>query len=347
MSVQDSIKPVIEQGSNRNKEVRKIQFTGRSTYQLSLPKRWIKEMKLRPGDPVTIERQLNNSLCIIPNILREGGEIDEALINVRPHETESSVVRKLISAYLLGYNMIHVRCKEGLMPKQSDGIMSILKKDLVGAEVMSDSANHVTIQIMVNQTQVTMSSLVRRMMVIASAMFTNAFHALANADLGLAERVLRSGDEIGRFSFYILRNISLAMKSERVLRDIGLESALDSLFYRTVARSIEKIADGLCQMAKSVTRPIIKLERNGEEMVTAGNSVLALFENAVEAFLRKDYDLANRVIDDVQQISPVDSERTGRLADEFVSQEIQGISRHIEEIAEATLNHAIAKIIKI
>ncbi|MGC2682319.1 MAG: hypothetical protein WA323_10650 [Candidatus Nitrosopolaris sp.] len=30
-------------------EVRKIQFTGRSTYVLSLPKRWMNDMHLKPG----------------------------------------------------------------------------------------------------------------------------------------------------------------------------------------------------------------------------------------------------------------------------------------------------------
>ena len=48
-------------------EVRKIQFTGRSTYVLSLPKRWMIEMHLKVGDQVTIVRESNNSLSIIPN----------------------------------------------------------------------------------------------------------------------------------------------------------------------------------------------------------------------------------------------------------------------------------------
>ena len=41
---------------NLNSDIRKIQFTGRSTYILSLPKKWIEEMKLKAGDHVSISR---------------------------------------------------------------------------------------------------------------------------------------------------------------------------------------------------------------------------------------------------------------------------------------------------
>jgi phosphate uptake regulator len=50
-----------------NNEVRKIQFTGRSTYILSLPKKRMQEMHLKAGDPVNIIREANNSLSIIPH----------------------------------------------------------------------------------------------------------------------------------------------------------------------------------------------------------------------------------------------------------------------------------------
>ena len=47
---------------SKENEVRKIQFTGRSTYILSLPKKWMTDIHLKPGDPVTIIREANNSL---------------------------------------------------------------------------------------------------------------------------------------------------------------------------------------------------------------------------------------------------------------------------------------------
>ena len=53
-----------------NNETRKLQFTGRSTFIISLPKKWMAEMQLRVGDPVTIIRGMNSSLSVFPNIMR-------------------------------------------------------------------------------------------------------------------------------------------------------------------------------------------------------------------------------------------------------------------------------------
>ena len=63
-------------------EVRKIQFTGRSTYIISLPKRWMEEMNLKPGDPVNIVREPNNSLSILPHADRASDVVNEATARI-------------------------------------------------------------------------------------------------------------------------------------------------------------------------------------------------------------------------------------------------------------------------
>ncbi|MCK5904749.1 MAG: AbrB/MazE/SpoVT family DNA-binding domain-containing protein, partial [Gammaproteobacteria bacterium] len=43
-------------------ETRKIQFTGKSTYIISLPKQWITELGLKQGDRVSVDRKGVSSL---------------------------------------------------------------------------------------------------------------------------------------------------------------------------------------------------------------------------------------------------------------------------------------------
>ena len=50
-----------------DKEVRKLQLVGGSTYVLSLPKKWIDELNLKTGDPVSIVKNVNRSLSILPS----------------------------------------------------------------------------------------------------------------------------------------------------------------------------------------------------------------------------------------------------------------------------------------
>ena len=83
--------------SDSNNEVRRIQFTGRSTYILSLPKKWMNEMNLKAGDLVNIVRDTNHSLSIVPNSLRSADSVNEATAMITHIETENSLKRKVIS----------------------------------------------------------------------------------------------------------------------------------------------------------------------------------------------------------------------------------------------------------
>jgi len=45
-------------------EFRKIQFTGKSSYIVSLPKQWIRDMGLKQGDQIRVARQGASTLQI-------------------------------------------------------------------------------------------------------------------------------------------------------------------------------------------------------------------------------------------------------------------------------------------
>jgi len=48
-----------------NGETRKIQFTGKSTYIVSLPKKWVNSLGLKAGSPILITQQ-DSSLILTP-----------------------------------------------------------------------------------------------------------------------------------------------------------------------------------------------------------------------------------------------------------------------------------------
>ena len=45
---------------SRREDVRKVQLTGKSTYIVSLPKRWVEEVNLKKGETIN-ERKRNNT----------------------------------------------------------------------------------------------------------------------------------------------------------------------------------------------------------------------------------------------------------------------------------------------
>ncbi len=131
-----------------NEEMRKIQFTGKSSYIVSLPKQWIIDMGLKQGDQVAVVRQGVSNLQIVP--LKHHNKpigTEEATIEIKPEEEDSTIVRKLISLYLLGFTIINVKSKVGrLKPSQRNSIKDAVKSILMGTEITADSIEGITIQ---------------------------------------------------------------------------------------------------------------------------------------------------------------------------------------------------------
>src|ERR671925_474077 len=266
-------------------EVRKIQFTGRSTYVLSLPKRWMKEMDLKPGDLVNIVREPNNSLSITTHDVRTSNFVNEATALVLYDDRADSLKRKIISVYLAGYKTIHLRSRSGrINPAQRDAVREVVRRNLVGTEIITDSSDVITIQVLLTLPELSVNTAVRRMFLIASSMHKDAMSALAELNYELAKEVIRSDDEVDRFSLYIFRNLVMAMQNGRVLREMGLENPSNCLSYRVAAKSIERVADHACGIADKAIKLKDRLPKDSlQKAEKMSHLALAVLDNSVEA----------------------------------------------------------------
>jgi phosphate uptake regulator len=227
--------------------MRKIQFTGRSTFIISLPKKWMHEMQLNVGDPVTILKTTNGSLSIFPNIMRMP-ITEECFARITEKEGRSTVKRKIISMYLRGYNVMHVRPQaERFLPSQRDAVREVVSRNLMGAEIIEDQL--ITVAILMGIAGLSVKVALKRMFLIAMSMHRDAITAMYTGDKELAADVIRTDDEVDRFSLYILRNLALASQHERLLYEIGLNSPADCFAFRLVGKILERIADHASRIA--------------------------------------------------------------------------------------------------
>src|SRR3712207_9289341 len=75
-----------EKGISRREETRKLQYTGGSSYIVSLPKKWVQDLGLKQGDHVVILRQGNSLLQLTPASKRISKEQKEATIEISRSE---------------------------------------------------------------------------------------------------------------------------------------------------------------------------------------------------------------------------------------------------------------------
>ncbi|MGQ9782236.1 MAG: PhoU domain-containing protein [Nitrososphaeria archaeon] len=341
---------------SHQEEVRKIQFSGKSSYIIALPKKWVEGMGLHPGDQVIVSKQPDNSLMITTR----GSELttkNEAVIKVMQGESLSKLIRKIVSAYLLGYNVIQVTTSSGILTStQKTSIKDLVRTRLVGAEVVADSAQEITIQVLVSFFELSVENALRRMILISSSMHKDAITALEKLDRDLAESVIKTDNEVDRFNLYVIRQLKMAVQKERVLQEIGLTSNRDCLGYRLIVKSVERVADHASKMAQEILMIKTPLDvKVYSELKVLSEFSLKVFEESGIALFKRDYDIADQVVERSKLLNELENEFIRGLEKEGTREVlhtirpiIEGIRRTAElasDIAEVVLNMTAQKVI--
>ena len=87
--------------SKLTEETRKLQFTGGSTYIISLPKRWVDQNQLKKGSVIKLREEEGGLLSIIPSDTEIQQRPEEASIRVAAKDAPDAIIRKTVSAYLV------------------------------------------------------------------------------------------------------------------------------------------------------------------------------------------------------------------------------------------------------
>jgi phosphate uptake regulator len=339
-----------------HREIRKVQFTGKSTYVLSLPKSWIEEMHLNAGDQVALIRETDNSLSILPFISGLRDSLNEVNAIVLPDDSSSTVKRKVVSMYLAGYDIIHLKLKSGrINPSLRDGVREVVRRNLIGTEIIADASDNITLQVLLSMPELSINTAIRRMYLIASSMHRDAILALTERSHELAKEVIKSDDEVDRFSLYISRNLVMAMENGRMLREMRLENPADCLSYRVAAKSIERVADHACGIADKAIKLKDKIpEKSLQKIDKMSHFALTVLGNSVEALLRRDYHLADKTVDIAENIRTLEDdvmasiEKYNNVHDQanirLALENIRRTAEYASYIAEVAINETIDEV---
>ena len=339
-------------------ESRKIQFTGKSSYIVSLPKEWITELGIKQGDQVRMKRNGSTMQVFPPNYRTQSAQIDDANFEISTDDEVKSIVRKLISLYFLGFKTINIKPKTGMInPAQRAAIKQAAKRMLMGSEIISDSSSEITIQVLVNLLELSVDGAFKRMINLAKSMLNDAVLALKEENYELAEEVIDTDDEVDRFGFYIIRQLKIAIQNEHMLKEMGFDNARNCLGYRLVVKNIERTGDHAVLIAKEIKeikKPIKKeilskiKEMNEFAISNLDDACLALFKGdyiQAENTIKKTGDIIKyekKVLDPTKLLR--DNEQIYRIR--RITENIRRISEYASDIAEIVLNMNIEKVLK-
>jgi phosphate uptake regulator len=348
---------VTKEPEKQNEEQRKLQVTGGSTFILSLPKEWATRNELKKGSSMIVREEEDGSLCIAPSKFAKKEKQDEAFIKTTGSENPEAVMRAAISAYLNGYNILHIRApgQKVLSSKLRNHLKNFARHYLVGTEIVIDTPTDLTLQVLLNYPELTVQNALSRMSIIASSMHKEAMTALRKLDYASAKSVIETDREVNRFGLYIVRLLKLAVSNPRIVKEIGLSNQKDCLGYRLIGKSVERTADHATKIAENIL--LLKEQVNQDlmakmdELSTLANS---MFESSMDALFRHDFNQAESVIEKISQVHRLEKEtvlllKSAKLEEmanlRLVIESIRRTAEYASDISEVVLNLNIESVL--
>ncbi len=312
------------------KRVARKVFVSGSSYIISLPKEWVINNSIEPGDTVFVNIG-KRVLIISPET--EISERKEAVID--GERNPSMLSRKIISYYLAGYTRIMVKT-EG---HGRSGIVSALKS-LIGAEILEDSGENVWIEIFVDEKRFKISELLEKMANTVYSMMDDFQRCISKFDREKLEILIQREQEVDRLYFLILRLLKSAIRFSDIADSMGTYPK-EILGTRIVLKNVERVADHLYVMADNLNeygREIPELSEFSERSFTA-------FRIAMNSFFKIDPDLSREVFEMIETMKPPKMEGIKDMDNMLKIRRIEdGIERilgYSEDIAEITMNLSV------
>jgi phosphate uptake regulator len=348
---------VTKEPEKQNEEQRKLQVTGGSTFILSLPKEWATKNELKRGSAMVVREEDDGSLSIAPSNFPKKEKQDEAYIKASLNDNPDAVMRTAISAYLSGYNILHIRAQgqKVLSSKLRNHLKTFARHYLVGTEIVIDTPTDLTLQVLLNYPELTVQNALSRMSIIASSMHKEAMLALKKLDYSSAKAVIETDREVNRFGLYIVRLLKLAVSNQRVVKDIGLTSQKECLGYRLIAKAVERTADHATKIAENT---LLLKEPVNEELLEKMSQLSGLansmFESSMEALFRRDFNLAESVIEKISQVHKLEKEAVlcsqNAKMEEIVNlrliiESVRRTAEYASDISEVVLNLNVESVL--
>lgn len=330
-------------------ESRKIQVTGKSTFVVSLPKKWVNRVGLKCGDSVVMDPRPDGTMLLKPTTENRDEHKAGAVIKME-NDDMGIFTRKFIGAYLAGYNTIEIHSSEHMSAALRQNLKKLIHRT-IGLEIIDEGPKFCVVKNLIDSSDFSMAKGLRRMHLITKEMHRNALCCSGDRCLEVQKLVMEREDDVDKIYWMIARQYNI------VLGDVFFAEKLkvtpkDALGYLLVARSLERIADHAAKLARNN----LKLGDGGPLMVkitASGTASMELLEMAMNSFHSANFDLANEAISKgailesridglSKDITSLKGEPEKVVAFAYIIDSLKRTLSYTMDIAEIAINHDYA-----
>ncbi|MCK4310600.1 MAG: phosphate uptake regulator PhoU [Methanomicrobia archaeon] len=307
-------------------EIRKIQKTGGSSYAISLPKRWIEHNSLKNGDSLGIIENKDGTLSIVP----ENYKKEKKSCKIELNENINLTKRILITKYLQGYDTIKVYSKKPIEASKRKEIVSLIQ-NLIGIEIFEERADEIVFSSLIEFGSTPLRKVKNRIINLTGSMLEDTMKLNENLDKSLAENIIQRDNEVDKLYFFAVREISEASRNSNIAKKLELNDNFEIIPNLIAIKNIERIADYAVLIAKD----IMELDVPSEKIKREGNLILDIFHKTSRSLIKKDYVLANSILEEIERKF---SEEINSVIILSILNSMNSIKRHCGNIAETVIN---------
>lgn len=353
---------------------RRVQLTGRGSYIISLPKEWVQNIGLKKGSEIDFNVQSDTSLILVPRKLKErqkedsGPKLKEYYINVDVSEEDlQSTLRMIRALYVISADLIRIHFKGAKdLVKCKTIIKNFARDTLLGAEIIEETKDEITLQILIKHSEFPFDKAVRRMVIVALSSNRDAIQALKKEDEILFQSVVNAHHDANRLGLYAVRQLKFGIE-RNLFRELGFRTPKEFLLYRIIVNDITNITEdalnivnNLSTLQKQIDDKLLFIKEPIDEEVYIQllnfNSVAhQAFEDAIKAMFKRAYNDAEKLIAKRGSFVKLETELIRLMSSKNLDPNISAIlrlmldsSRRIldygQDIAELTLNRTVEEI---
>ena len=267
-------------------ETRKVISAGRRSRAVTLPKKWVLQHGIKPGDPVGIMIEEDGSLRIRPlKAAPSPLSLGEVFIE-DPGTNIDDIVFTLIGYYVNGYNVI-------ILPSipQVHEALSRLEKMLIGV-LHIEAGSQVRVKFIVSEGKIGSSEIASRLSTLLSSLAKHYMNALETRDPEELSTMLSIEEDIDKLYYLGLRVLNTEVTKSVAEWRVKEYMKLSSL--HVALKIMEDLADAFDRSARTLIR--LGPDIVSEEYIKITRSVSKIVLDSAQAFLDLDHAKASRIL---------------------------------------------------
>lgn len=308
-------------------EHRKIQKTGGSTFTISLPNKWVKKQGLHKGSEIGIIELDNNDLVLRSDTAKEPKKIE---LNITPDMDIGFIIRLLITRYIQGHDTIHIISSEHIHSDIKKRIKDTIHL-LIGLELFGDSDKALTFNVLLRQ-DIQIADTLYQMCDVSISSFNDLEEYMKNRDPDLVTGIIQRDDEVDKFYFLVLRQLSTM-------------TGFVKTGWMTIASSVEGVADHIENIIELYSQIDDKTIKKNKQLMQSYSKLSGLYMDVIDALKSENPAGANEIANKAELFQQNTKKQLNNLLAKKIDPSVVliydsfgRIGEHISDIGEAIVN---------